>query len=183
MRCSCCALTIESFMSDSLCSASIVLVCGRLSTDLFARLVGDEPCMVLGTTYGKPHLWAIVLCLCTGLWWPFVKVVRPDSDWAVSARGLLRPETDEGSSESDSRTGSRCSFLRAQEHLVPWVHPQFSATSRIRRRSLSLPLPKTGSPEESPSCVQAPLWWVFSPPQSQRTCAERDLRRVRQWAH
>lgn len=86
----------------------------------------------LGTTYGNPHWWAMLLCLCTGLWCPFVKTVRPDSDWAVCARGLLATERGRASSESDSGTGSRCSFLMAQEHRAPWLQQQLSATLMIR---------------------------------------------------
>jgi hypothetical protein len=71
------------------------------------------------------------LCLCTGLWCPLVKIVRLDSDCAVSARGLP-VEMDDASSESDSGTGSRCSFFRAQEQRPPWLQQQLSATLRIR---------------------------------------------------
>jgi hypothetical protein len=42
--------------------------------------------------------------------------------------------------------------------------------------------PMKSSPCDSPSCVQAAFECPFSP-QSQRTCAERDLRSVRQWVH
>jgi len=60
-----------------------------------------------------------------------VKIVRLDSDCAVSARGLP-VEMDDASSESDSGTGSRCSFFRAQEQRPPWLQQQLSATLRIR---------------------------------------------------
>jgi hypothetical protein len=78
----------------------------------------------------------MLLCLCTGLWCPLVKMVRPVSDWAVSARGLRRPvlgaDDDEASSESDSGTGSRCSFFSAQEQRAPWLQQQLSAILVIR---------------------------------------------------
>lgn len=45
---------------------------------------------------------------------------------------------------------------------------------------LCLKYPMKSSPCDSPSCVQAAFECDFSPPQSQRTCADRDLRRVRQ---
>jgi hypothetical protein len=48
---------------------------------------------------------------------------------------------------------------------------------------LSLKFPMKSSPCDSPSCVQAAFECDFSPPQSQRTCADRDFRRVRQCVH
>lgn len=151
----------------------MVLVCGRLSTDRLAMPAGDCPCIecARGTTYGRPHLEAMLLCLCPGLWWPFVKIVSPFSDCAVNARGrdvaLVGTAGGDASSESNSGTGSRWSFLRAQEQRPPWLQQHLSAGSKIRHcnsRSFVKCLLLS-----SPSCVQAPLTCAFSPPQSQRT--------------
>jgi hypothetical protein len=63
-------------------------------------------------------------------------MVKPPSELAVRARGLrlslLGVEEEEASSESDSGTGSKCSFLRAQEQRPPWLQQQLSAVLMIR---------------------------------------------------
>ena len=62
-----------------------------------------------------------------------MNIVSPPS---VCARGLrtsgVGTETDAASSESDSGTGSKCSFLIEQEQRPPWLQQQISATSMIR---------------------------------------------------
>jgi len=59
--------------------------------------------------------------------------MSPQSDGDVSARGLGISVTHGSSSlESDSGTGSRCSFLRAQVQRDPWLQQQSSATLMIR---------------------------------------------------
>lgn len=65
-----------------------------------------------------------------------MKTVNPVSDVDVTARGLsgslVVTAEEDASSESDSGTGSKCSFFRAQEQRPPWPQQQSSAILGIR---------------------------------------------------
>lgn len=152
----------------------MVFVCGRLSTDLFARPDGDGPCIecALGTTYGSPHLCAILLCFCAGLWWPFVNIVNALSEGEVTARGRRNSALIEDvSSESDSGTGSRCSFFKAQEQRPPWLQQHSSAILEYQKLLLSrLAYSRKAYPAIRYHLDMSPLHGLF---QHNRTLHER----------